>query len=273
MYHVLKHRRYFRLKNTYTSLISTQWYTESAITGYWLGSVMNRNSERKIFVISADESIQENGKNPKFSNYYDKMNKTLHISETWVLFLFLFFVIYRRNFMPMQITAHAIGIAMRFALSGALREWWAELSLDRGALWLCQVSFDFEGLLNLITFRFLGVSPGAGADPNKSECNKKLLGLSWAVCKLFFLFFFFAFWGIFFLKSEKNVSEPPPPLWICCPFWGGLCAFFLMALVPFCLAKVGLRSLKCPFWRMALPFQILNSSPAIRTAINVNMFT
>ena len=49
---------------------------------------------------------------------------------------FFFGVIYRRNFMPMQITAHAIGIAMRFALSGA--EWdEAELSLS------CSASFFF----------------------------------------------------------------------------------------------------------------------------------
>ena len=155
-----------------------------------------------------------------------------------MLFLFLFFVIYRRNFMPMQITAHAIGIAMRFALSGA--EWWAELSLDRGALWLC---FDFEGLLNLITFGFWGVSPGAGADPNKSECNKKPLEATdraprsklsclQAFFFFFFFFFFFLFGGYFFWSQKKMCRNPPPPLWICCPFWGGLCAFFLW---PWCL--------------------------------------
>ena len=118
--------------------------------------------------------------------------------------------------MPMQITAHAIGIAMHFALSGAE---WAELSC-------------------------LSAS---------------------------FFFFFFAFWGGFFFEvgKKKKVSEspPPPPLWICCPFYfifWRLC-LFLDGLGAFLLSQSALPKSKVPFLKMALPFQILNSSPVSMT--------
>ena len=141
---------------------------------------------------------------------------------------------------------------------------WAELR-PRGSAGDSVCSFDFEGLLNLITFGFWGVSPGAGADPNKSECNKKPLeatdraprsNLSWAVCVFFF---FFCFLGdICFEVRKKMCRNPPPPLWICCPFLGGgpLC-LFLDGLGAFLLSQSALRSLKYPFWKWPCPSKSL----------------
>ena len=55
-------------------------HTESAIAGYWLGSVMNHNrSEGKFLWFPPTNPSQENGKSPKFWNNHYKMSKTLHI--------------------------------------------------------------------------------------------------------------------------------------------------------------------------------------------------
>ena len=114
--------------------------------------------------------------------------------------------------MPMQITAHAIGIAMRFALSGAE---WAEAELS---------------------------------------CLRAFLGG--------------CFLGGFFFKSEKKMcrSPPPPPSFEFAALFFSF--FFFWAFVPFLGWPWGLfaepkcpSKSKVPFLKMALPFQILKSSP------------
>ena len=53
------------------------------------------------------------------------------------------------------------------------------------------------------------------------------------------------------------MCPPPPPHWICCPFFWPLC-LFLDGLGAFCLAKQSaLRSLKCPFWKWPCPSKSL----------------
>ena len=172
-----------------------------------------------------------------------------------MLFLFLFFVIYRRNFMPMQITAHAM--ALQCVLHWVERSDELSWALTEG---LCDsvCSFDFEGFLILL-HSDLGGQPGAGADPNKSECNKKPLEAtdraprSKLSCSASFFFFFSSsFWGFFFGSQKKMCRNTPPPL--------NLLPFFFDGLGASCLAKVPPKS-KVPFLKMALPFQILNSSP------------
>ena len=76
--------------------------------------------------------------------------------------------------------------------------------------------------------------------------------------KFFLSFFFLSF---FFEVGGKKCVGVPPPLWICCPFWGGPLCLFLDGLGAFLLSQSALRSLKCPFWKWPCPFQILNSSP------------
>ena len=130
----------FRLKNMYTKVhhwsLLSGIHTESAIAGYWLGSVMNHNrSEGKFLWFPPTNPSQENGKSPKFSNNHYKMSKTLHILKHVLIFFNLF-----SSFIDV-ISCRCRSQCMPLALQCVLH--WVERSELRLSWAVCELFFFF----------------------------------------------------------------------------------------------------------------------------------
>ena len=121
------------------------------------------------------------------------------------MLIFFFWVIYRRNFMPMQITAHAIGIAMCFALSE-----WSELRLSWAVweLFCCCCCCFFGGFFFLKSEKKMCRSPPPPPPPP----------LNLLPFFLFFLAFVpFLGWPWCLLLSQSALRS------LKCPFWKWPC--------------------------------------------------
>ena len=155
---------------------------------------MNHNSEGKFLWFPPSNPSQENGKNPKFSNYHDKMSKTLHILKHECYFYFLSFI----DVISCRCRSQRMPLALQCVLHWVER---SELS--------CLRFFFFFFLL------FLG-------DFFKSE-KKMCRSPPWICCFFFFFFFFFGPLCLFldglgaFLLSQSALRN------LKCPFWKWPC--------------------------------------------------